>query len=412
MFGVVGTDQLGTGVITGAPLEAPENQDRLKLLLTEPPTLHAEFTATLSDVNGSVQLGELAAAGIENGNGVITGFVDISIVPPAGKDFITLADLIGVLNNPGELIDITADLDASFGADLFVDLAGLNVQEEDPNLQPRIEFNWPNIVTTDPALRVQTDTLSFTTPNIERLLQFDGITVSQIVEVIRRLVDLVDRMTEGDLLGTQLPLVNASLADVLNGAAEVATLIDRILENPQVGLNELEGEIESLLGLADNQFELVYDDISNAIRVELNLLLDPDAYNAALNLDLADAGLDNLAGLVDFQATGAIGIDAMAELRLHLGLDLDAFRIGRDDPDMTDDDALDGAVFVYGSSGIFTDFFVAANNLQFTTTIASLGVDVGPGQVRLDADGLAFGRPNNNDRATFNVALDDPDGVY
>ena len=101
MFGVVGTDQLGTGVITGAPLEAPENQDRLKLLLTEPPTLHAEFTATLSDVNWSVQLGELAAAGIENGNGVITGFVDISIVPPAGKDFITLADLIGVLNNPG-----------------------------------------------------------------------------------------------------------------------------------------------------------------------------------------------------------------------------------------------------------------------------------------------------------------------
>ena len=408
LLGLLGEDALGTGVLVGNNLSNQNTGDRVRIMFTEPPVLHAEFNVTASDVNASLQLGELLGAGIQNGYGTVSGMVDIAFRLPEGRDFVTLTELLNSLGDPGELIDVTIDADAAFGGELFVDFAGLNVQPDNPGQIPRIDFTWNNIVTTQPQLALNTDTLNFGYTNFDRLLQFDGLSVQDITQLIRRVVDLIERISGDDLLNRQLPLINKSLDDILNSVDYVAKLVAQIQNDPEVGLDLLETRIESLLQLDPGQFALLYDPAQDAIRVELNLTVNPDltvnpgAQSASLNLDLAAAGLDGLESLVDFQANGNVNVDASANLRLHLGLDLDVLKTG----------SFDDAVFVYGSTGIFADAIFHADNLQLTTTIANLGVDIGPGQVRFDSDGLAFGGPENNTAAMLSIALNDPTAVY
>ncbi len=144
-----------------------------------------------------------------------------------------------------------------------------------------------------------------------------------------------------------------------------------------------------MLELADHELTLSYLPDEHQIRIDFNLDIDAVATTSSFDLDLSDLGLSQLDGLVDFSTSGAIDISAGAVLALSLGLDLD--ELGSLD--------FDDAVVVYPTTGIIADASIHANDLTFSTSFLSLPVEVGPGRVELDSDGIDFA--GGNDTFTF-----------
>ena len=379
MLGLTGTDAADSGSIVGPDLKPDTRNDRFRIKLTEPPVLHAEVSAIASDVHAQARLGELASVTVDNGHGSATASIDIVLNVPTGGDSISLAELLSASNDPARLITVIADADIEFGADLSADLAGLNVADPDP--QPRIEFAWPDAIQTDPSPRLNFDTLAPPTiTNFDELVRLKELSAEDITDLVRRLVDLVERISgEEDLLDRRLPLLNTSLGEALDTVDRVAELVDQIVSDPDATLSDLEAELEQLLGLDDDELTLSYDAPRETLRMDVHLQIAPAApLIVPLDLDLADAGLAGLDALVDFQADGEVTLTAAANLNLSLGLDL--VQLGEVD--------FDDAVVVYDTTGIEATAEIRGEQLQFATAIGPLGVDVGPGTVTFDRDGL------------------------
>ncbi|XZE17820.1 SdrD B-like domain-containing protein [Pirellulaceae bacterium SH449] len=405
LLGMIGVDESGSGILLGHVLTSHLPEDRVRLMLTQPPVLYAEVSAIAANVQADARLGELASVGIVNGHGMATAAVQIEVVRPEGREWITLTEMLDSTARPREGLRVSVDANASFHADIVADFGTLLVPVDNPNQQPRIAFQWQDAITNTPNLRLNFDTLQPPTiTNFSQLVKLKELTVRDITDLIRRLVDLVERVSGEELLGRRLPIVNTSLGEVLDTVDRVSDLVDRIVNDPQSTLKTLERDLEQVLGLADEELTLSFDSILGAIRMDVDLRLNPVQVRRALDVDLSRAGLSGLSSLVDFQAAAELTVAAGAELNLHIGLDLAALQSG----------SFDSAVLVYDSTGVQADILVQGDQMQFTTAIGPLGVGVGPGSVVLDRDGLAFGSTTNTDApASFSVRLPDrANGIY
>ncbi|TWU51857.1 PKD domain-containing protein [Rubripirellula reticaptiva] len=391
-LGLIGIDQTGAGRIVSGDLTTPAQREP-RIRISRAPQLHAEFSAVASNLVATAGIGDLVSATVDNGSASLSGSISLGVPMPAGQDYLTLADLTRSLIDPFNSLDLDVDLDLFVDADVTLDLAGLNEQPL-PAEQPRIELQWDNIIAVDPQFRLQPENFSLTTENFDNLIQFGRLSVEDITNLIRKLADFITNLTGEDLLDRQLPLVNTSLGEILNAVDYVAELVDRISNDPNGSLNTLETEIESMLGLAPEELDLSYDLVEHIFRVDLNLGFD-ETTSASFDLDLSDLGLSQLDGLVDFNTSGSVGVQAGGELRAHLGLDLDEL----------DHANFDDAVVVFDTSGFYATARAYADDIAFTTSVLSLGVDVGPGRIALDADGLNFdGTAENTDRAELSIA--------
>jgi len=156
-------------------------------------------------------------------------------------------------------------------------------------------------------------------------------------------------------------------------------MVDQIVSDPDATLGDLEAELEQRLGLDDDELTLSYDAPRETLRMDVHLQIAPAApLTVPLDLDLSDAGLAALDAFVDFQADGEVMLTAAANLDLSLGLDL--AQLGEVD--------FDDAVVVYDSTGVEATAEIRGEQLEFATVIGPLGVDVGPGTVTFDRDGL------------------------
>ncbi len=270
-LGIYGRDTTNTGVIVGNSMELVDDSERVRIKLTEPPTLSAAINVDATNVTATAALGALASAGIRNGSGSAYASVDVSVLPSIGKDYITIKDLIGAVTGRNDRLQVELDTNLAFGAELFVDLGGLNEQFTDPAETPRIDVAWPEFVTNDPSLQFQFDTLDYSFTNAENLLQLKKLTLQDITNLIRKVVDLVERVAGEDLLYKQLPLVNTSIGDVLNAVDYVDSIVQNTLEDPDASLKTLEAQLEDALGLDDDELTLSYDADNNAVRIDLDL---------------------------------------------------------------------------------------------------------------------------------------------
>lgn len=385
-LGLGGVDQVGSGVIVGPSLTEVETQLAERIRITEAPTLHAEIGVAAENVNASVRVGELLGANLENGFGAAALTVDLALLPPAGQDYLSLKDLLDALANPSEQLAIRVDADVEFSAEVSVDLAGLNIQSDNPNEIPRIILDWPDAITNDPNLRLQTDTFSITTENFDNLFKFDKLTVQHITELVRKLVDLIERMSSDRALERNIPLLNASLGQVLGSVEHVTRIVDQITTNPDATLQTLEQDLENTLGLEPDELTLSYDEALSAIRVDFDLnegLENPVATTFGLiDFNLGGGNLTGTDGfdLVDFGGGGSVSLDADATLSLHVGLKLDELL-------PTAEASIDNALIIYDTTGLVADARALADDLSFTATVVNLGVDVGPGTIVLDRDG-------------------------
>ncbi len=307
-LGLTGTDAAGSGILAGQTLNRERREDRLRIVFTEPPTFHADVSAVASNVNADFRVGELLDARIENGSGQSTASVELALLPPDGQDFLSLSDLLAAIANPGQQLQVTVNADVQFGGEVVVDLAGLNVQPDDPSQSARIDVAWPNAITNDPSLRLQTDTLSITTENFGNLFKFKSLRIQDITNLVRKIVDLVERISGDDLLGKPLPLVGTSLGEVLDTVDRVTAIVNRITSNPDAGLSTLEAELESALGLPPDALTLRYDPVLAAIRIDFDVQVDPVDVSANFALNLGDANLPGLDSLVDFQQSGGVNL--------------------------------------------------------------------------------------------------------
>ena len=257
LLGLMGIDESGTGVLLGPSLTDQLPEDRVRLMLTNPPVLYAELSAIASHVQAEARLGELASVGMLNGHGAATAAVQIEVIRPDGRDYITLTEMLDSIARPRESLRVTVDADAFFDADLYADFGTLLVPVDNPAVQPRISLAWTDAITNDPRLKLNFATLQPPTiSNFSQLVKLKELTVRDVTDLIRRLVDLVERMSGEDLLHKRLPLVNTSIGEVLNTIDFVAEIVERIVNDPQSTLRQLERDLEQRSGLADHELTL------------------------------------------------------------------------------------------------------------------------------------------------------------
>ncbi|QDV66071.1 Bifunctional hemolysin/adenylate cyclase precursor [Crateriforma conspicua] len=404
-LGIVGVDQFDTGKITGPELKTSGASNRRGpvIRIPSPPRLYASFGAVASDVNATAAIGEILTASVENGSASLTGSVELTIPIPDGQGFLSIGDLTRAIVNPFSSLELNLDADLQIGAELFVDVGGLNEQPTDPDEIPRIDVAWPDALTADPRIRLQTENFEITTENLDNLLDFSDVTIQDVIELITRVVDFVGTIAVEDLLGQDLPLIGVSLGEVLAVADDVAGLVEQLQNDPGGLLNQLEAEVESALGLSDEQFDLYLDTNAAVVRADLNLDYDVST-TRSLNLDLSEiSGFDTLDNFVDFTGSGEIGVDASATLRAHLGLDTAAVRAG----DVAD------AVRVYDTSGVAAEARLFADDLNFTTSVLSLEAAVVGGRAAFDRDGLNFnGTAESIDPVDISITAGDWPGGF
>ncbi|KLU06274.1 Alkaline phosphatase [Rhodopirellula islandica] len=394
-LGVIGVDANGLGRLVGASLRSTSETTRgLDVRVTRPPTLHASFAATASNIQASAAIGQLLSAEVRNGYGSFSGSLDLTVPVPAGQDFLTLQDLGNAIIHPFTSLDLDLDADLAIGGELIVDVAGLNTQPTDPNEIPRIDLVWDNILTADPRVRLQPENFSLTSENLDNLLDFSDVSVQDIIQLIGKVVEFVENVSGEDLMDKPLPLIGASLSEILNVAEDVANLIEQLQDSPGGLLNALEAEIVQMLGLEDHQFDLRLEPENRVIRIDLDLEYDVTT-TRALNIDLSEIeGFETLDNFVDFEGSGVVGVEAGAALRAHLGLDVNALQ-GAD---------FDDAVRVYDTSGVFAEARLYADDLNFSTSILSLDAAIIGGRVAFDRDGLNFdGGPDSTEPVGISI---------
>lgn len=413
LLGLVGTDLNGTGKLVGGDLNEPASRPtkeitlpKQRIRITEPPTLHASFSAVASDLNAEARVGELLAVNLQNAYASATGTVELAIPFPVGQDFLTLRDLGRTVVDPFGTIDLAVDADVQAGGELVVDILGLNEQPAGPDQVPRIDFVWDDLIRVDPSIQVSAEGLSFVTENFDEMFRFSQLTVEDITELIRRVVDFVERISGEALLDRKLPLINTSLGQVLDTVDEVAELVDRITHSPDATLQTLEDEIESLLGLSPHEFSLSYDPDGGTLRADLDWDIATVQQSSSFALDLSELSLGVLDQFtdefVDLTASGNVELEAGAQLKVHLGLNLDALN-----PSGLTSNEFDEAVVVFDTSGLFAATIARADDLQFQTSILSLGV-AADGRAVFDRDGLNFdGSPESYQPATIRIAAAD-----
>ncbi|MEL6104936.1 MAG: PKD domain-containing protein, partial [Planctomycetota bacterium] len=382
-LGLVGVDTGGTGVIESRNLRSVIAEDRVRVRLTEPPTLRAEIGVAASSLNASAKIGELLAANFENGYASATAVVEVGIRVPEGQEYLTLSELAKSVADPAEHLNVSVDADLTAGGEVAVDLAGLNVPP-DPDSIPRIDVTWDDLLTSDPNLRLQPENFQFTTAHFDNLVNFKKLTLEDITNLIRRVVVFLETVSGEGLLDEPLPLVNRSLGDVLDTVDAVNGRVEEILADPNASLDTLEVAIEDALGLQPDDFTLTFDSETQLLKAELNLSLDDVNETASFDVDLSRFVGPDLADFtdqfVDFSASGSFDVTAAAEIHAHLGLDLNQLR----------NVAFDDAVVLFESTGIVATASASASDLDFETSILSLGV-AATGSAAFDRDGINFG---------------------
>ena len=396
-LGLIGVDTGGTGVIESRDLNKVIVEDRVRIKLTQPPTLRAEIGVASSNLNATAKIGELLGASFENGYASATAVVEVGIKVPEGQDFLSLNDLARSITNPFESLDVLVDADLTAGGEVAVDLAGLNAPPE-PGSVPRIDITWNDLLTNDPNLRLQPENFQFTTANFDNLINFKKLTLEDITDLIRRVVVFIETVSGEGLLDKPLPLVNRSLGDVLDTVDAVNERVEEILADPNATLDTLEVAIEDALGLHPDDFTLTFDPATQVLKAELNLDLPEVNETASFDVDLSSFVGPSLADFtdqfVDFSASGSFDLTAGAEVRAHLGLDLNQLR-------SVD---FDDAVLVFDTTGIVATASASATDLEFDTSILSLGV-AASGDAAFDRDGLNFGNGSENtEPAEFRIA--------
>jgi len=176
-----------------------------------------------------------------------------------------------------------------------------------------------------------------------------GFTFDNVMNGLQNVVGFLDGVVANagtdivtEALNNKLPLINKSIAQLVDMAASFSSLLQQLANNPATSLQALETLLENALGLPAGSNLLSYDpNATSGDALKFNFPL-ATKFNQSLpfNLDLSDPTLGLpafLSNLVGVSPTGDLGVSLIANLALVLGIGLK----GKDE----------GKVFLYTGGG-------------------------------------------------------------
>ncbi len=223
--------------------------------------------------------------------------------------------------------------------------------------------------------------IAFSGPDLDAVLdKFRNLDFSDIIAGLRFVVDYL-RSLDGsggaggavaEALDFKLPLLDRSIADLVDVAGTFADKLNTIVNNPSGSIQELNHYIDGLLGLPLSTNVLSFDAGDEVLTIDYDILKSVHL-TRPFNLDLADAGLPAVfTNLVSLSASGNLDLSASVEFNLDLGLDLSG--------------ETKSFFIKTGSSGtgLHADLTATGNNLTFDAQIGPFGLFVIGGSAGLN----------------------------
>lgn len=187
-----------------------------------------------------------------------------------------------------------------------------------------------------------------------------------------------------------IPSLNQGLPEFggINLADPVAYLTD-----PQADLQtfpDLESYLQSLQGKDGGSVDVSLDRDGAELAVRIDLAMDILNVNRAapLQLDLSSLNLPGLSNLLDVSGSSLVSVDAGATIGLSLGIDLTNEAGVK--PFLYDVEDVTGEDNTFTGTRVELLVNAAATDIQFSTTVGPLGVEIGPGS--LDLSGPVDGK--------------------
>ncbi|MGH9259202.1 MAG: hypothetical protein ACRD08_04770, partial [Acidimicrobiales bacterium] len=231
--------------------------------------------------------------------------------------------------------------------------------------------------------------IDFTGPDVSAILdRFQDLSFADIIAGLEFIVDFLQTLDGSGGVGDavagaldfKLPLIDRSIADLVDIAGEFAERLEAIEADPAGSIQALEDLIRDQLGIPDALPPVLsFDPLTGVLGIDFSLGTSVDLARP-FNLDLADAGLpDVFSSLVGVSASGNLAVNAGVTLDLELGLDLSG-------PDkafflVTDDSTTPG---VKEGTKLSASAGASGDNLEFTAQLGPFGLFVVGGSASLD----------------------------
>jgi Ca2+-binding RTX toxin-like protein len=236
----------------------------IKGVFLEDATFGGTLTVSASNLAASARF---AILGIETsgGSAVGTASVNFALTNPRGGTRIDLDDLLLDLGH----IRSYVGLNPTFHASLDIQLKNISVS---PNIlnsfftgtpaQRMIRFFIPdfrdvhyNANPYNESDSTANKGLFITYPNLGPLPSFNCLSWTDLVITLDSLTDQLDDFKEFSFLKKPLPLINMSISQVIDFAADLAETVQGLLAGDGETLDELEAMVEDLLNIPDSNLD-------------------------------------------------------------------------------------------------------------------------------------------------------------
>ncbi|MGC9461904.1 hypothetical protein, partial [Vibrio genomosp. F10] len=172
---------------------------------------------------------------------------------------------------------------------------------------------------------------------LDSIGSLSSMSYSDMVEGLQTILATLDSLLGAGLYDTALPLIDLSLKDILDITGDLAEKVDQVKENPDMALDLVEAEIEKLLSIPSDAFDIRYaadyQGSGPVILLDLDYELAGFNQSVALNVDLQELlkGVDDpdvrkllegVGSLVGIGADGALDLTLTSSLTALMGIKL------------------------------------------------------------------------------------------
>lgn len=341
------------------------------------------------------------------------------------------------------LIDDTTIADDLTPADIFEnenDVLNVGVPETTVNATASVSgtelasgsltFSWPDVLIGTPTLSSDTsfnnELLSFDFNHQDPLAMF-----SQVLDTLEAFVAAIeDRAGAANSpFAADLPIIGKSFNDLLAQLETIKDQIDALVTDPSATLQDLETELENLLGAAlgvpaadrDDILEISAETSSpSAIIFELGLGVCSaenggdsarcdaiEDLDVPFNVSLASGGPDSVLG---FGGSGNLDVEFEAVANLNFGVQLPTVTQDDGDADAFPQVGGDPELFLLDTSGIDLEASVSEENLEVSAHVGPL--DVSLGETTASAETACDDAVDDDEDGWVNdgcAAVDDPE---
>jgi Ca2+-binding RTX toxin-like protein len=361
-LGIQGVDVAGTGTITGLALHGDSLE---KHFFIQNPSFQAIVDAAANQIGGSANLGIVALL-INSGSATAHAQAALTLQDPntGTAGHITLRTLADAARDPSLRTRLVAS--SSFAGSAHVDLpVQLKVPLPGVNLQTgtKIVVDWPD-VTDASKLSVSVQ------PKIDVL----NLAVDQVIRGLEGARDFLLQQQNSRLFQYKIPVLDHSLADLINPAGKLDAVIRNLRSDPPTTIDQLVSRLSTALGQA------VLPSLTNNV-FQLNLAYGFQNHQAiSLGFDLGS----RLGRFADFNGSSPLDVQVNGSVNLGLVIDISQPTSPR--------------FYLQDRSQLTVGVMVNGSNIHFDASVGPLGLFVRNGSIRLDN-----GTPGQP--ATFSVTL-------